>query len=80
MASPRRSRSLESVGSQRRDHFVNLERRKDRNMAHTHNERVPSIHSERTSQHEASHNSRDEEMYNLEKKVEWLCRRLRRRT
>ena len=70
MASPKRSGSLESVGSQCRDHFINLERRRDCDMAHTHSERVPSVHSKQTGQHEASHNLHDEGVYNLEKKVE----------
>ena len=80
MASPRQSGSLESVGSQRRDHFVNLERRRDRYMAHTHSERVLFIRFERIGQHKASHNTRNEEVYNLEKKMEWLCQCLCRRT
>ena len=80
MASPRQSGSLESVGSQRRDHFVNLEQRRDCHMAHTHSERVVFVHSERTGQHEANHNSRDEEVYNLEKKMERLCRHLHHKT
>ena len=80
MASPRQSGSLESVGSQRRDHFVNLERRRDRYMAHTHSERVLFIHFERIGQHKANHNTRNEEVYNLEKKMERLRRCLCRRT
>ena len=76
MANPRRSGSLESVGSQHRDHFVNLERRRDRHTTHTHSERAPSVHSMGTGQHQASHNSRDKEVYNLKKKVEQLCRHL----
>ena len=80
MASPRQIGSLESVGSQRRDHFVNLERRRDRYMAYTHSERVLFIHFERIGQHKASHNTRNEEVYNLEKKMEWLRRCLCRRT
>ena len=62
MASPRQIGSLESVGSQRRDHFVNLERRRDRYMAYTHSERVLFIHFERIGQHKASHNTRNEEV------------------
>ena len=41
-------------------------------MAYMHNEGAPSVHLERTRQHEASHQSRDEEVHNLEKKVERL--------
>ena len=76
MANPRRSGSLESVGSQHRDHFVNLERRRDRHMTHTHIERAPFLHSVWTGQHQASHNSRDKEVYNLKKKVDRLRRHL----
>ena len=80
MASPRHSGSLESVGSQRWDRFVNLKRRRDRDMAHTHSQGEPSFHFERIGQHEASNYSGDEELHNLEKKVEHLCRCWRRRT
>ena len=72
MANPRRSGSLESVGSQRRDQFVNFEQRRDRDMGHTYNERAPSVHSEHTGQHHASHNSHDEEVYNFKRKVDRL--------
>ena len=72
MVGPKRSASLESVGSQRRNHFINLKRRRDRDMAHTHSQATPSFHSKRTRQHEASNHSRDEEVHNLEKKVEQL--------
>ena len=41
-------------------------------MAHTHSQTTPSFHSKRTRQHEASNHSRDEEVHNLEKKVEQL--------
>ena len=41
-------------------------------MAHTHSQGAPSFHSERIEQHEASYYSRDEELHNLEKKVERL--------
>ena len=80
MASPKWSGSLESMGSQRRDQFVNLERIRDRHMAHTHNERAPSMHSKRFGQHQGSHNSHDEEVYNLKKKVGWLRWQLHRKT
>ena len=49
-------------------------------MAHTRNERAPFGHSEHTGQHHASHNSHDEEVYNLKRKVNRLCRCLHRRT
>ena len=37
------------------------------------------MHSEPIGQHQASYNSHDEEVYHLKKKVDWLCRRLRRK-
>ena len=80
MAGLRRSGLLGSVGSQCKDHFVSLKRRRDHDVAHAHSQRVPSFHFEQTRQHEASHHSCDEEVYNLEKKVEWLRRYLRRQT
>ena len=76
MANPRRSGSLESVGSQHREHFVNLERRRDRHMTYTHSERAPFVHSVWTGQHQASHNSHDKEVYNLKKKVDRLRQHL----
>ena len=72
MADSKCSGSLEFVGSQRRDHFVNLERRRDRHVAHTHSWGAPSVHSEWIGQQKASHHSCDEEVHNLEKKVERL--------
>ena len=45
-------------------------------MGHTYNERAPFVHSEHTSQHHASHNSHEKEVYNFKRKVDWLCRRL----
>lgn len=76
MAGSRRSGSLESVGSQHRDHFINLERMRDRHVAYTHSQGAPSVHSKRTGQHKASHHSLDEEVHNLENKVERLRRHL----
>ena len=80
MAGPRRSGSQEFVGFQRKDHFVNLQRRRDRDMAHTHSQGASSFHSERTGQHEASNYSHDDELHYLEKKVERLRRHLHRKT
>ena len=77
MASPRCSGSLESIGSQRRDHFVNLERRRYRDVAHTHSQGALSFHSERTGQHKVSHHSGDEEVHSLERKVGRLRRQTR---
>ena len=79
MANPRRNASLEFVGFQRRDWFVNLEQRRDCDMAHTHSQRAPFVHSNHTGQHHASHNSHDEEVYNLKRKVDRLRRHLHRK-
>ena len=46
-------------------------------MAHTHSERAPSIHY---GSHETSHNSRDGEVHNLEKKMEQLRQQLHHKT
>lgn len=80
IAGPKCSGSLESIGSQHRDHFVNLECRRDQDVAHTQSQGAPSFHFERTRQHEVSHHSRDEEVHNLERKVERLLRCFCRRT
>ena len=80
MAGPRRNGSLESVGSQCRNHFVNLECRKDWDTAYTHSQGAPSFHSEQTRKHKASNHSHDEEVHNLEKKVERLRRHLLHQT
>ena len=53
---------------------------RDRHMAHTHNKRALFVHFEQTGQHQASHNSHDEEVYNLKKKVDRLRQRLHRKT
>ena len=45
-------------------------------MAHTHSQGAPSFHFERTGQHEATNHSHDEEVHNLEQKVEPLHQRL----
>nr|POF00337.1 hypothetical protein CFP56_33970 [Quercus suber] len=79
MANPRRSGYFESMGSQQRDQFVNLEQMRDCDMAHTYSEKAPPIHPEHTSQHRANHNSHDEEVYNLKRKVDRLHRRLHRK-
>ena len=79
MANPRRNASLESVGSQRRDRFVNLEQRRDCDMAHTHSQRAPFVHSDHIGQHHTSHNSHDEEVYDLKRKVDRLHRHLHRK-
>ena len=79
MANPRRSGSLEFVRSQRRDQFVNLKRRRDHDMANTHSQKAPSIYTDHTSQHHASHDSHNEGVYNLRRKVYHLRQRLHRK-
>ena len=85
MANSRRSSSLahssneEFVGSQRRDQFENLERIRDRDVAHTPSQRTPSIHTNHISQsytRPTSHHSHDEEVHNLRREMDYLCRRL----
>ena len=80
MSGQRQSGLVESIGSQRKDHFVNLERRRDRHEAHTHSQGASSFSSGRMRQYEASHQSLDKEVHSLERKLERLCRRLRRKT
>lgn len=79
MANPRRSGSLEYVGSLWRDQFGNLKRRRDHDMANAHSQRAPSIHTDYIGQHHASHNSHNEEVYNLERKVDHLRQCLHRK-
>ena len=49
-------------------------------MAYTHSQGAPSFHSEQTRKHKASNHSHDEEVHNLEKKVERLRRHLLHQT
>ena len=70
---------MEYVGSQCRDHFINLERRRDRHEAHVHSQGA-SFSSGRIRQQEASHQSLDEEVHSLERKLERLHKRLQCRT
>ena len=48
-------------------------------MGHTYNERALFVHFEHTDQHHASHNSHDEEVYDLKRKVDWLHQHLHRK-
>ena len=70
----------ESVGSQRENQFVNLERRKDRH--HTLSVMVESYHTEHTERSHSrtrSHVLHDEEARKLQLKIDRLRRRLRRK-
>ena len=67
----------ESVGSQREDQFVNLERRRDREVNH-----LPSMHTSHTSKSHSrtrSHVSHGEETQNLRLEIDHLCRKLHRK-
>ena len=67
------------MGYRHKYQFVNLEQRRDRDKAHTYNERASFVQSEQTGQHHARHNSHDEEVYNLKRKVDQFHRRLHRK-
>ena len=67
----------ESVGSQRQDQFVNLERRRDREF-----NRTPSVHTTHTSRSHSrigSHVSHGEETWNLRFEIDHLHRKLHRK-
>ena len=63
----------ESVGSQREDHFVNLERRRD------HEASVHTDHTGRSHSRTGSHISYDEETRNLRLEIDHLRRKLWRK-
>ena len=70
----------ESVGSQRENQFVNLERMRDRH--HTLSVMVESYHTkctERSHSRIGSHVSHDQEMRKLQLEVDRMHRKLRRR-
>ena len=70
----------ESVGLQRENHFVNLERRRDRQ--HTPNVMVESYHTKRiewSHSRTRSHVSHDQETRKLQQEIDCLHRKLRRR-
>ena len=69
-----------SVGSQRENQFVNLERRRDRH--HPPSVMVESYHTECTKRSHSktgSHVSHDQEMRNLQLEVDRLHKKLRRK-
>ena len=64
----------ESVGSQCENQFVNLERRRDREVNH-----LSSVHTSHTSRSHSStrsHVSHREETWNLRLEIDHLCRKL----
>ena len=76
MAGPSRSSFVESVGSQWRDPFADLEQGRDRAEAYTHSYRAPSARTGCTDQHRASHHSHEDEVHSLRREVDCLRRRL----
>ena len=67
----------ESIGSQREDQFVNLEKRRDREVNHP-----PSVHTTHTSRNHSrtgSHISHGEETHNLKLEIDHLRRKLHRK-
>jgi len=70
----------ESIGSQRENHFVNLERRRDRQ--HTPSIMVESYHTKRTKRSHSrtrSHVSHDQETRKLQQEIDRLHKKLRHR-
>ena len=63
--------SNESVGSQRQDHFVNLERRRDCEVS------VHTTHTSGSLSKGGSHMSCGEETKNMQREIDYLHRKLR---
>ena len=63
----------ESVGSQHQDHFLNLERRRDREVS------VHMTHTSRSHSRIGSHVLHGEETRNLQVEIDHLHRKLRRK-
>ena len=61
----------ESMGSQREDHFVNLERRRNREVS------VHTTHTSRSQSRNGSHLSHEEDTKALQLKIDHLKRKLR---
>ena len=81
MAGSRQNRE-EFVGSQRVDHFVSMERRRDREANQTPSVRVETDYTDHTSRSHSrpgSHISHDEEMRNLRLEIDHLHKKLRHR-
>ena len=60
----------ESIGSQRRDHFVNLEQRRDREIS------VHTIHTSRSQSRSGSHLSHEENTRAMQLEIDHLKRKL----
>jgi len=65
----------ESVGSQREDQFVNLEKRRDREVNHSPS--VYTTHTSRSHSRTGSHISHGEETRNLKLEIDHLRKKLR---
>lgn len=81
VANSRQNRD-ESVGSQRVNHFVNLERRRDREANQTPKVRVETNYTDHTNRSQSSpgsHISHDQETRNLRLEIDHLCKKLHRR-
>ena len=63
----------ESIGSQRQDRFLNLERRRDREVS------VHTTHTSRSQSQGESHISHEENIKSLQPEIDRLRRRLRRK-
>jgi len=63
----------ESVGSQRQDHFLNLEQRRDREVS------VHTTHTSRSHSRSGSHKSHGEDTKNMQLEIDHLRRKLRRK-
>ena len=78
MANPRND-GEESVGFQRDDHFVNLERKRDRDHNPTSSVRVETQHPERIKRSHlrtGSHVSHNQEKWNLKLEIDHLRKKL----
>nr|POF14807.1 hypothetical protein CFP56_33015 [Quercus suber] len=72
----------ESVGSQREDHLVNLERMRDREHNPTPSVMVETQHTERTERSHSktrSHVLHEQETRKLRHEIDHLCKKLRQR-
>ena len=81
MASSRQKRE-ESLWLQRVDHFVSLQRKRDRKANRTPSERVETDyidHTSRSHSRPGSHISHDEETRNLKLEIDHLHKKLHRR-
>ena len=61
----------ESMGSQRQDHFINLEQRRDRKVS------VHTTHTSKSQSRSGSHLSHDENIRAMQLEIDYLKRKLR---